>query len=570
MKRFATIILFAATALSVVSCKHKAEDLPKIRVMSFNILQSKDEPEGHQWADRKDGALAMFKDIAPDVACFQEARRTQCEDLAAAFPEYTQLRCAKDGVLKDGLEESLIEDHYKNGGQRNLIMFKTDRFDLLDCGRYWFSETPDCSSLGWDGPTPKVTLWAKLMDKVAEKEIFVFCTHFFPKGIEGREQCVRMSVEKIGEIAGHEGIVFFCGDLNMDAEDPRLLPLNQYVTRSSFATPKIDYSPSFNGFKDDPSKWTRIDHIYYCRMAALEFKVVNDMEKYGVKFISDHFPVYADFEYFRPMKEQSYYNPSFESECVAHLDEWTPKDTVIKGSTQGFAIHGNDCVVIRDKGECDIFDMEKKEMIGHFKQPGDTSHNNNANFGTERFSDTSRYPLFYTSECRELKRCFVKDLSLDDAPIVQMFDYYEDVYNGPMDWDLDRENGFIYTYGGERFGRRWVRKFRLPSLADSDPEGYVHLTKADVLDSLTIDDIGIAQGGIARGRYFYITSGAPPRKCYIMVVDLKTHETIIKHDISYIGLEPEGVDLVGDWLYVVFHRSKRPKKAEIWRFNIKG
>ena len=569
MKKLAAVF-FALSTLLAVSCKSATEDLPKIRVMSFNILQSKGEPEGHQWKDRKDGALAMFKDIAPDVACFQEARRTQCDDLAEAFPEYTQLRCAKDGVLKEGMEESLTEDHYKNGGQRNLIMFKTERFDLLDCGRYWFSETPDSSSLGWDGPTPKVTLWAKLMDKVANKEIFVFCTHFFPHGVECREQCVRMTVDKIGEIAGYEGIVFFCGDLNMDAEDPRLLPLDKYITRTSFSSPKIDRSPTFNGFNDDPSTWTRIDHIYYCHMAALEFKVVNDMEKYGVKFISDHFPVYADFEYFRPRKEQNYYNPSFESECVAKLDEWTPKDTVIKGSTQGFAIHGNDCVVIRDKGECDIFDMEKKEMIGHFKQPGDTSHNNNANFGTERYSDTSRYPLFYTSECRGLKRCFVKDLSLDDAPIVQMFDYYEDVYNGPMDWDLDRDNGFIYTYGGERFGRRWVRKFRLPKFADSDSEGYVHLTKADVLDSLTIDDIGIAQGGIARGKYFYITSGAPPRKCYIMVVDLETHETIIKHDISYIGLEPEGVDLVGDYLYVVFHKSKRPRKSEIWRFNIKG
>ena len=167
-----------------------------------------------------------------------------------------------------------------------------------------------------------------------------------------------------------------------------------------------------------------------------------------------------------------------KAELVADFADWTPDSVKIKGSTQGFAIHGNDCVVIRDKGECDIFDMEKKEMIGHFKQPGDTSHNNNANFGTERYSDTSRYPLFYTSECRGLKRCFVKDLSLDDAPIVQMFDYYEDVYNGPMDWDLDRDNGFIYTYGGERFGRRWVRKFRLPKFSDSDSEGYVHLTKA--------------------------------------------------------------------------------------------
>lgn len=569
MKRRHLLLLGALLLLATASCAKKYEPVG-IRVMSFNILQSKGEPEGREWKNRRDGVMAMFKDVLPDVACIQEARRKQCDDLKEAFPEYAQIRCAKDGVVKEGMEESLTEDNYKNGGQRNLIMYRSDRFDLLDCGRYWFSKTPEKSSLGWDGPTPKVTLWVKLMDRKAKKEVFVFCTHFFPAGETGRKQCVKMSRDKIYEIAGDEGIVFFCGDFNLDAEDPRLLPLDKYVTRTSFSSPKVDPSPTFNGFRDDPSTWTRIDHIYYCHMAALEFKVVSDMEKYGVKFISDHFPVYADFEYFVPRKEQHYYKPSLKGEKIACVNYWTPADTVIKGSTQGFAIHGDECVIIRDKGECDIFDMKEGKMIGHFMQPGDTSHNNNANFGSEYFSENSRYPLFYTSECRGRKRCFVKDLALDDAPIVQMFEYENEVYRYCFDWDLDVENGFVYTYGGERFGRRWVKKFRLPKLSDSDAEGYVRLTDADVLDEFTIDDIGIAQGGIARGKYLYITAGAPPRKCYIMVVDTETHETIIKHDISYIGLEPEGVDIVGDWLYVVFHKAKQPRMSEIWRFDIKG
>ena len=187
MKGRHILFISAALFLTALSCSSATESVG-IRVMSFNILQSKGESEGHEWKNRKDGVMAMFKDVLPDVACIQEARKKQCDDLQEAFPEYSQLRCAKDGVLKEGMEESLTGDNYKNGGQRNLIMYRTDRFDLLDCGRYWFSKTPEKSSLGWDGPTPKVTLWAKLLDKKAKKEIFVFCTHFFPAGETGRKQ----------------------------------------------------------------------------------------------------------------------------------------------------------------------------------------------------------------------------------------------------------------------------------------------------------------------------------------------------------------------------------------------
>ncbi|MCQ2135857.1 MAG: hypothetical protein MJY67_02970, partial [Bacteroidales bacterium] len=55
---------------------------------------------------------------------------------------------------------------------------------------------------------------------------------------------------------------------------------------------------SFNGFEkcykvaEDPRY--NLDHIFYRKCTANAFYTVVS-EKYGVKFLSDHYPIYCDF-----------------------------------------------------------------------------------------------------------------------------------------------------------------------------------------------------------------------------------------------------------------------------------
>lgn len=284
------------------------EDAPKevsfdLRLMSFNILQSKDEAEGHAWAEyRAEPCRKMFQEAAPDIICLQECRRTQLNFMKDNFKEYSYFSYAKDGVKKAGREqEESCEDDalFKNGGQRNVIALRTDRFSLVSWGRYWFSDTPDVSSyegdLFKDGGTPKLTLWLKVKEKKTGLQFYVWDTHFFPHGDLGRKQCGLMSVKRMKDICGETATVFFCGDLNRDLNHADLEPLRGWMKHARTVAPKTDDSPTYTGFRTDRNTWTWIDHIFFRNAEVSLYKVISEPVSSGTSVVSDHFPTYADF-----------------------------------------------------------------------------------------------------------------------------------------------------------------------------------------------------------------------------------------------------------------------------------
>ena len=151
------------------------------------------------------------------------------------------------------------------------------------------------------------------------------------------------------------------------------------------------------------------------------------------------------------------------------------------------AIYGNYAFQFRNKGQCHVIDLKKKKVINTFNLKGNKSHCNNANFGLIKYNKNSEFPLLYISECKGSKGCMVTDIRLDGTnTIVQRIYYDDDAENDYeyMDWTLDKENGFIYTFGspidGLQTGKKILRKFRLPQLSDSDANGEVHFKKWSV------------------------------------------------------------------------------------------
>ncbi len=274
------------------------------RLMSFNILQSKDEDEGHTWAEfREEPCRKMFAEVKPDIICLQECRRTQLDFMKENFPEYSYFQYAKDGVKKAGSEDVEVCDDdsiFKNGGHRDVIALRTTGFAMIGWGKYWFSETPDKSSytgeLFEDGGTPKLTLWLKVREKKTGLVFYVWNTHFFPRGDNGRKQCGIMSVERMKAECGADDPVFFCGDLNRAYEHSDLKPLRDWMGHARTDAKETDDSPTYTGFRTDSSTWTWIDHIFYRNAKAVRYHVVSEPLSGGTSVLSDHFPIWADFE----------------------------------------------------------------------------------------------------------------------------------------------------------------------------------------------------------------------------------------------------------------------------------
>lgn len=263
---------------------------------------------------------------------------------------------------------------------------------------------------------------------------------------------------------------------------------------------------------------------------------------------------------------QEYKGPELTPEFVCDLGKLTPDNVKVKGATQGFAIWGKYGFVFHDKGQCVVIDMKKNKFVSTFVLEGNKSHCNNASFGVEKGSE---FPLLYISGCKGDHCCYVTDITLDGGTIVQKLFHTGEGYTGSFDWFIDRKNKIIYTYGSSGEMRKLIKKFRLPTLKDSDENGEVHLTQDDALDEFYVPGIKIYQGSVLNGHYAYLGDGYPPHDRLLHVVDMNTMTLVKTVNLNDLHHEPEGVDVKGKWLYMVLHVSRQPRDGQIYRFRIK-
>ncbi len=251
---------------------------------------------------------------------------------------------------------------------------------------------------------------------------------------------------------------------------------------------------------------------------------------------------------------------SFKSdELVLEYDKVLPADLKVKGPVQGFAIKGNYGFSLRDRGMCVVLDIKNNTYVTSFTiDELKRAHCNNAGFGKEKYSKESQFPLLYITECRGTKCCYVTDITLEGAKIVQKIFYDSDEFKFAMDWVVDAKNGFIYAYGGRHFGTKYLKKFPLPKLSDSDEKGEVHFSKEDVLQEIAIEGHAIAQGSKIHKGKAYLPDGCSPKGNKLHVINLKTGQ---KEGVYYWAdqlNEPEGLDFKGNKLYTVFHPVTKP------------
>lgn len=264
----------------------------KARIMQLNILQAKDEDAGHEWTSvRKNPCIKMLQEISPDIICFEEARKTQCNDLASALTAYTQIKHPKDNI------ES-------NGGQRNLIMFKTSKYEQLEWNKYWFSVdgTATGDRFGDTKTTQKLTIYAKLREKSTQKIVWVYCTHFFAdcQYQASREKCVEMSLASLKTVVPADETVFFLGDLNLNYADETgksiLSPLLGYMKSASIEA-KEGAAPTATTYNKWGASTKVLDYILFRNATAQNYNIISDGTKYGTKYLSDHYPIWSDFTF---------------------------------------------------------------------------------------------------------------------------------------------------------------------------------------------------------------------------------------------------------------------------------
>ena len=109
------------------------------------------------------------------------------------------------------------------------IYYRKEKFDLLDHGTFWLSESPDIVSRGWDAACNRTVTWVKLKLKGNNKSFYYFNTHLDHQGKIARSKSIELITEKILQIAGKKPVVILGGDMNSSLDSPIFKPILRYM-----------------------------------------------------------------------------------------------------------------------------------------------------------------------------------------------------------------------------------------------------------------------------------------------------------------------------------------------------
>ena len=282
------LLLLAIFLPLTANCQTSESKNCQIRWCTFNIrLQNDgDEKAGFGWSVRKDRVANYIKKNHIEIVGMQEVLHAQLEDLLARLPEYDYVGVGRH----DG----------KTQGEYSPIFFLKDKFEVLDKGNFWLSETPDVAgSKGWDAALERVASYAKLKDKQTGKVFMAVNTHFDHVGVTARRESAKLIMKKIQEIVGNQPAVV-TGDFNVTEDDEAYTTMttNTFKMNDAYHMTLNHTGTTYTWHQFcqlPPLKREKIDFIFITPTIIVNRSHIEipDLQH----MLSDHNPHWADLEF---------------------------------------------------------------------------------------------------------------------------------------------------------------------------------------------------------------------------------------------------------------------------------
>ncbi len=260
----------------VVDFEEKAEG--SIRVMSFNLRYGALGIITR--SSRNDEVLETIKKGKPDSFGVQEATPTWMRYLSKQLKdEYDYVGVGR----ADG----------NNSGEYSAIFYQKDKYEVYESDTFWLSETPDEPSVGWDASTNRICTWAMLENKETGAMYVHMNAHFDHIGEEAQKNSVEMILSTAEEFNFLP--VVFTADMNIKegSEYYNKMAESDILWDTKHIAPEtIDYL-TFHDMNPSENEGRILDYVFINNLFGVTtYRVVTA----GIdgKFVSDHYPVYAD------------------------------------------------------------------------------------------------------------------------------------------------------------------------------------------------------------------------------------------------------------------------------------
>ena len=270
--------------------------------MSFNILREDLGGEGHLWADRKQAVLKMIDVNYPTLIGLQECSWTIREDMLKAD---SRRKAIGNSVNNE-------ESGYTKTSS-NSIIYRSDIYEVVKSGQFWFSDTPDKVSNVWTAkyqPKPRVCTWARFKVKNTGKEFYHFNIHLHNGSAydsssdtyigDSRTRSLNLLFKRIAAENTSGLPVIITGDHNeadvngswIDPSDVYSAYKNSGYMSSRRIASDTDTGRTLNSFADKAT--AVLDHIYVNDACNVTRFYVDRNAYEGVKYVSDHYPVFCE------------------------------------------------------------------------------------------------------------------------------------------------------------------------------------------------------------------------------------------------------------------------------------
>lgn len=265
----------------------------RITVGTYNIrndANSDDTRNGNGWQQRLPELSKLIRNNRFDIFGTQEGLYHQLRNMKEQLPDMDYVGVGRD----DGRQE----------GEYSAIIYKRDKFKLLDSGNFWLSTNSSIPNLGWDAVCIRICSWGKFEERASGKIFYFFNLHTDHIGVEARREGAKLVLSKIKEIAGTTPTIL-TGDFNVDQRNESYVLLNtSEILRDAYdlSSYKESYNNgTFNNFDVSKNDDRRIDHIFLTHdFSVNRYKIITDTyrDKDGIERVaSDHYPVVAEIEF---------------------------------------------------------------------------------------------------------------------------------------------------------------------------------------------------------------------------------------------------------------------------------
>ena len=288
----------------VISSAREATDADgKFNLATYNIryYTKSDSLQGDRWQTRSKVIANLIRFHEFDIFGTQEGLKFQLEDLRKNLRKYDYIGAGRD----DG----------KDLGEHTAIFYRPDKFELLDNGPFWLSETPDKPGKGWDAQCYRICTWGKFRHKLSGKEFVLFNVHLDHVGTKARVEGMRL-VKDMARNIGKGMPAFITGDFNVDQTSDCyqfMASSDDFDDARSKANFVYETNGTWNEFNGSGYCNSRIDHIFTSPdVKVLRYGILTDSYRtspdggkisdtaggydcevlpYETRLPSDHFPI---------------------------------------------------------------------------------------------------------------------------------------------------------------------------------------------------------------------------------------------------------------------------------------